>query len=330
MQAPRFWYRAQPNAVAYALRPLSALYTAGTARKLATGARAKLGVPVVCVGNLTAGGTGKTPTVIAIWEILAGLGATPHILSRGYGGALTQTTRVDPTRHSAADCGDEPLLLSAFAPVWVGQDRLQSAKSAIAAGADILILDDGFQNASLAYDLSLIVVDAARGFGNGLVIPAGPLREPIATGLARADFVLSIGEADQQAAFSMRHPDLPCPHLTGHLAPLNMGMSFQDMPVLAFAGIGHPEKFFATLRKMGARILRAEALSDHQPLSDALMARILREAQSLGAQPVTTEKDAVRLPDALRREVLTVPVRLRLDQDHALRDRLSGIFSKSP
>jgi tetraacyldisaccharide 4'-kinase len=222
------------------------------------------------------------------------------------------------------------LLLSAFAPVWVGQDRLQSAKSAIAAGADILILDDGFQNASLAYDLSLVVVDAARGFGNGLVIPAGPLREPIATGLARADFVLSIGEADQQAAFSTRHPDLLCPHLTGHLAPLNMGMSFQDMPVLAFAGIGHPEKFFATLRKMGARILRAEALSDHQPLSDTLMARILRDAQSLGAQPVTTEKDAVRLPDALRREVLTVPVRLRLDHDHALRDRLSGIFSKSP
>ncbi|MDB2548993.1 tetraacyldisaccharide 4'-kinase [Paracoccaceae bacterium] len=329
MQAPRFWYGARPNVVAHALRPISALYAAGTAYKLAIGARAKLGVPVVCVGNLTAGGTGKTPTVIALWEILAGLGANPHILSRGYGGTLTKTTRVYPARHSAAECGDEPLLLSAFAPVWVGQDRLQSAKLAIAAGADILILDDGFQNASLAYDLSLIVVDAARGFGNGLVIPAGPLREPIATGLARADFVLSIGEAGQQAAFSKRHPNLPRPHLTGHLAPLNMGMSFQDMPVLAFAGIGHPEKFFATLRQMGARILRAEALSDHQPLSDALMTRILRDAQSLGAQPVTTEKDAVRLPDALRREVLTVPVRLRLDQDHALRDRLSGIFSKS-
>ncbi len=329
MQAPRFWYGARPNVVAHALRPISALYAAGTAHKLAIGARAKLGVPVVCVGNLTAGGTGKTPTVIALWEILAGLGANPHILSRGYGGTLTKTTRVYPARHSAAECGDEPLLLSAFAPVWVGQDRLQSAKLAIAAGADILILDDGFQNASLAYDLSLIVVDAARGFGNGLVIPAGPLREPIATGLARADFVLSIGEAGQQASFSQRHPNLPRPHLTGHLAPLNMGMSFQDMPVLAFAGIGHPEKFFATLRQMGARILRAEALSDHQPLSDALMTRILRDAQSLGAQPVTTEKDAVRLPDALRREVLTVPVRLRLDQDHALRDRLSGIFSKS-
>ncbi len=329
MQAPRFWYGARPNVVAHALRPISALYAAGTAHKLAIGARAKLGVPVVCVGNLTAGGTGKTPTVIALWEILAGLGANPHILSRGYGGTLTKTTRVYPARHSAAECGDEPLLLSAFAPVWVGQDRLQSAKLAIAAGADILILDDGFQNASLAYDLSLIVVDAARGFGNGLVIPAGPLREPIATGLARADFVLSIGEAGQQAAFSKRHPNLPRPHLTGHLAPLNMGMSFQDMPVLAFAGIGHPEKFFATLRQMGARILRAEALSDHQPLSDALMTRILRDAQSLGAQPVTTEKDAVRLPDALRREVLTVPVRLRLDQDNALRERLSGIFSKS-
>lgn len=329
MQAPRFWYGARPNAVAHALRPISTLYAAGTAHKLAIGARAKLGIPVVCVGNLTAGGTGKTPTVIALWEILAGLGANPHILSRGYGGTLTKTTRVYPARHSAAECGDEPLLLSAFAPVWVGQDRLQSAKLAIAAGADILILDDGFQNASLAYDLSLIVVDAARGFGNGLVIPAGPLREPIATGLARADFVLSIGEAGQQASFSQRHPNLPRPHLTGHLAPLNMGMSFQDMPVLAFAGIGHPEKFFATLRQMGARILRAEALSDHQPLSDALMTRILRDAQSLGAQPVTTEKDAVRLPDALRREVLTVPVRLRLDQDHALRERLSGIFSKS-
>jgi tetraacyldisaccharide 4'-kinase len=312
MRAPRFWYR-PPGLAAALLSPLGALYAAATARRLARGPRERVGVPVICVGNVNAGGTGKTPAVIALAERLRDRGVAPHVVSRGHGGSLEGPVRVDERRHNASEVGDEALLLAAFAPTWVARDRLAGARAAVAAGAEAILLDDGFQNPALAQDLSLVVVDAEWGFGNGRVVPAGPLREPVATGLARADFLLTVGSDAAQARFSERYADeIDRPRLQGRLEPLPTGLPLRGMPVLAFAGIGHPEKFFATLREMGADLRATHALSDHQPLPDALMTRMLREASALGAQVVTTEKDAVRLSAALRRKVMTVPVRLRI------------------
>lgn len=319
MRAPGFWWRTpdRPGLLPRLLAPLGWLYAAATARRLRQPGHVPR-VPVLCVGNLTAGGAGKTPTVIALIERLTARGHRVHVVSRGYGGRLEGPLRVEDTRHTAGEVGDEPLLLSAFAPVWVAKDRAAGVRAAEAAGAGVILLDDGFQSPAVKPSLALVVVDAARGFGNGRCIPAGPLREPVSTGLARADLMLIIGDAPAQAGFDAIWGACELPRLRGRLQPLRMGMDWKGQRVLAFAGIADPARFFATLRAEGAEVLRGEALADHEPLSETLLRRLELEAAAAGAQLVTTEKDAARLPPHWRAKVLTLVVRLQIEDWSAM------------
>ncbi len=323
MREPAFWSK-RNDWRAILLSPLGVLYAAATARRLSRGTPVRLDVPVVCVGNINAGGTGKTPTVIALVERLRDMGHRPAVVSRGYGGKLEGPVEVDPARHRSEDVGDEPLLISAFSDVWVAKDRAQGGRAAQASGATVIILDDGFQNPSLEQDLKVVVVDAVRGFGNGRCIPAGPLREPVNVGLTRADAVITLGTHIAQNAFSEVLPE-GLPRITGEVRPLQTGMDWSGGTYLAFAGIAHPEKFFATLRAEGANLVQTVALSDHEPLTASLIARLARDAATLGVELVTTEKDAARLPTSWRGKVLTLPVRLQFNDGEALNTLLQKV-----
>jgi tetraacyldisaccharide 4'-kinase len=275
-------------------------------------------VPVLCVGNLVTGGAGKTPVVLALLDDLRARGETPHALTRGYGGREAGPLRVDPARHDAVRVGDEALLLVRAAPTWLSRDRPAGAKAAVAAGASIVVMDDGFQNPSLEMDLSVLVVDGAYGFGNGRVVPAGPLREPLARGLARADAVVVIGDAKADLEQSLGSGR---PILQADLAPAGGAESLRGRKFVAFAGIGRPEKFFASLRDQGAELAETHGFADHHTYRPDEVDKLLARAQVLGATLVTTEKDAVRLSPGQLSEIQVLAVKLAW-RDPAAIDRL--------
>jgi tetraacyldisaccharide 4'-kinase len=329
MRPPSFWWR-QASLAAALLAPFGALYGAVAARRLRVAGRA-VGIPVVCIGNLDLGGAGKTPTALAVGRLLQAAGEKPFFLSRGYGGSLAGPVRVDPARHTAGEVGDEPLLLAELAPTILARDRVAGAQLARASGASVVVMDDGFQNPSLVKHLSIVVVDAARGIGNGRVFPAGPLRAPLAAQLARAHALLILGEDGAATAAALAAAgarDIPVFH--GRLMPDAADLAgLSGRKVLAFAGIGNPEKFFATLRSAGIEAPARRSFPDHHRYTSADAARLLDEADRSDLLLSTTEKDVVRLTGdkdlaLLRERARVLRVALVLDDEARFRRLVLG------
>ncbi|MCH4026715.1 MAG: tetraacyldisaccharide 4'-kinase [Acetobacter fabarum] len=321
---PAFWGNPQARFWPTLLAPL-AWGVAGIARSRMRRPGRQAPVPVLCCGNVSVGGVGKTTVVIDLVQRLSARGRNPHVLTRGYGGREANGIRVNPARHTARQVGDEPLLLAEYCPVWVGGDRSVTARHAVQAGADCLIMDDGFQNPSLQKTFSLLVVDGAVGFGNGRVLPAGPLRERVGDAMARADALLVIG-ADQTGA--VEHTAV-LPVLWADLEQCAIPPSVVHRPCVAFAGIGRPEKFFKGLQGVGLSLARALPYPDHYAYKRRDIERLLALANRLDAQLVTTPKDAMRLPPDFRKNVAEVGVRL-VWQDPTVPERLLDMFLAAP
>ena len=319
MRTPDAWSR--KGAVSTMLLPVSWLYGLATAQRVRRAPRYLPPMPAICIGNLTAGGAGKTPVVLSLARWFLERGRQPFAVSRGYGGRMTGPVRVDPALHTAREVGDEPLLLAGTLPTVVARDRAAGARAAIEAGADILLLDDGHQNPAIAKALSLVVVDGGFGFGNGRPIPSGPLREPVGRGLARADAVIVVGADSTGAAHRCRQEAGGLPLLEARFAPTAAAMALQGRKVVAFAGIGRPDKFFDTVKEIGADPVEAMAYPDHHPFPESEIMFICEVAQERGAIPVCTEKDYMRLPPDARLMVTPVPVTLEWRDPDAL-DRL--------
>ena len=313
MRAPEFWTGKSKaaGALSAALAPLGALYALSVRAKMARAKPYRARARVLCVGNLTAGGSGKTPIAIALGLMLAARGKRIAFLTRGYGGRLHGPLCVDAARHIATDVGDEALLLAAKAPTIVARDRAAGAKLTDSLGIDIVVMDDGFQNFQLAKDVSLIVIDAEWGFGNGRLIPAGPLRERPDDGFKRADALVLMGDREPKLS------PFAGPVLRARMLP-SAPAAVAGRAVFAFAGIGRPEKFFSTLRDMGARVLGTRAFPDHHRFNAIELAALRALAQSFGALLVTTEKDFARIAELDRKAILPVPVHVVFETDPAL------------
>lgn len=297
------------------LAPLGVLYgLGGTLHRWCTRAR-RVGAPVISVGNIVAGGAGKTPSVMMLAELLKASNLHPHILSRGYGATLAGPVRVNTQKHHATEVGDEALLLARAAPAWVFPKRVQSAARAVAAGADVLLCDDALQHHALAKDINLLVLDGVYGLGNGRLLPAGPLRETLKSALKRVHGIIFIGE-DKHLLKARLPVDMPIFH--ADVVPVGDVSFLYPQPLVAFAGIARPEKFFASLKALGAPVIAEHSFADHHPFREEELEALRAEAAQRGARLITTEKDWVRLPTSFRAHCHTLPVRLRFHQPEAV------------
>jgi tetraacyldisaccharide 4'-kinase len=321
MRAPDFWRHGRgpwPRVLA----PVSRIYARKTAERL-TRPGFTAPIPVICCGNVTAGGAGKTTVAMDVASRLIRRGIAAHLLCSGYGGTLKGPLRVDPAVHDSAAVGDEALLLARIAPTWISRDRGASARMAVGAGAEALVLDDGLQSPTLVKTLSLLVIDGTYGFGNGRVIPAGPLREPALVGAARCQAAVLIGP-DEAGVLASLPPTLPV--LRAKLTPAEGAEAVAGRPVFAFAGIGNPQKFFDTMTEAGAILVGRETFADHYPFDEGDLQALAKDAAALRAQLVCTPKDHVRLPPAWRDKVIVVGANLAWADEAGLDALLAPLF----
>lgn len=327
-KTPDFWYKpknVKERLLPIALLPLAKLYGAVVRQRFDLYHPIPMGRPVICVGNVVAGGAGKTPVVMSLVDMLLERGYNPHILTRGYGGAEEGPLQVAPNRDTAEDVGDEALLLVAKAPTWVSKNRALGAQAAIDTGANVIVMDDGFQNPAMFKDFSLLVIDGAVGLGNGQVMPAGPLRENFADAIARADAVVLIGDdatgiADRIAAIR------PVPLFRAALKPDADNLNLFGKHVFAFAGIGRPEKFKDSLIAAGAMLDGWGSFPDHYPYKTEDLVELVSAAEARGAMIVTTAKDHVRLPEELKEKIHTFRVHLEWQDSAPLMNLIAGVI----
>ncbi|MXV44527.1 tetraacyldisaccharide 4'-kinase [Saccharibacter sp. 17.LH.SD] len=304
LRPPSFWNSAQPGVTATMLSPFEGITRILGQRRLKHPSH-HVAVPVLCCGNISVGGTGKTPLVLHLVRLLQERGHNPHIITRGYGGKQRHWHRVNPDQHHAIDVGDEALLLAQHAPTWRGNDRRLSADSAIAHGADCLVLDDGLQDPALHKDFSILTLDGSVGLGNGHLLPAGPLRERLPDVVSRVHNVVIFGEDTCNIAHQLPR-DLPINY--AHFSPGPEIRSLAGRQCIAFAGIGRPEKFFTMLRDMGLNIIRALPFPDHHNYTRKDIRLLTQLAHAPGTSLVTTEKDAVKLPQHFKRHVTVINI----------------------
>ena len=317
MKTPTYWKN--KNFVSTMLCPLSGIYAAATAWRLKMTKAQKVDVPVICVGNLTAGGTGKTPVAVALAQIVREAGKKPFFVSRGYGGSLSGVI-VDTAVHTAQQVGDEPLLLSREAPVSINADRYSAARKAVENGAEIIIMDDGFQNPTLHKDISFLVFDGGFGIGNGRVLPAGPLREKFAAGLQRADAAIIVGE--DKTGLREKLGDMPV--FEAHTVALPLPET--SMPVIAFAGIGRPEKFYDSLRQAGLDVVRTFDFPDHHVYKESELRDLIDIAWKKDCELFTTAKDFVKIPHDLRHHFKVLEIAIKWQDKAGLRRFLHNIL----
>lgn len=323
MRAPKFW---QSNGVIpFILKPLSYGWQAAACLRRLTTKTYAAPMPVLCIGNVVAGGAGKTPVALDLLQRLHQRSHKAWALTRGYGGQQSGPLLVDRRLHTAADVGDEALLLADVAPTLVARNRPDGARLAAAHSAPALVLDDGLQNPSLAKDLSLLVIDGAYGVGNGRIIPAGPLRESLSSAIDRCHAVLIIGK--DVHGITSRLPKTK-PILRAKLTPDNAA-SFSGRRVIAFAGIGRPEKFAASLRDAGVEVIALRSFADHHPYRESEIARLIAEASAAKAQLVTTAKDYVRLPSQFRDHVSVFRIKIAWDDVQEIENLLDSFLAQA-